>query len=162
MTTGEEMAERIAQAAPGLVATRDAAREAAGQAIFEVQARIRIALAGEPLRGMADLNPSGERWCGARVQGHGRYNHDLFLTPGKRALCVSQAGELVLATLEGRAVVARAAQRTDLRAEDLEPYLRVIDYVATRHSISKERTAAVYARVERLAAAVRRALAAEP
>lgn len=148
-----DMRERIAR----VQLARANARARLIAAVAAMRAALRAALDGEPLRGLPNLNPGGEQWRGLRVHPDARHGHDVFV--GERpALYVDRSGELVVAHRQGAAVAAYPVGEGDLRAEDLEPYLRAVSEALARHALGLERTEAGYARAAALGAQVARIL----
>lgn len=154
-----DVIERVAQASPALTAARARAREASRTAVEEMQERLRDALAGETIRGLVDLNPSGDRWLGARVHGHGHHGVDSYLPPdGRPALCITAKGVLVHAWIEGAHVKTERTATLDIRAEDISQYARTLVIVLTRHLEATSSAAASYGRTAALADAIRKAI----
>lgn len=78
---------------------------------------------------MANLSPSGEAWCGARL---GSVT-DEVLPGGERALCLDRHGRLVSAWAGTEAVYASPRRVDLLDLGEVEAYLRTTDVVLRRH-----------------------------
>lgn len=145
----------VSKLSPGSVSTREELRSLARKAIRSMESSVVKALDSEPLRGLVDLNPSGERFLAAHVQANGRHGVDTFLIPGgKPVLVIGIDGCIVRAFSTGRRVTASPVVDDDLATVDVESVARAYIYVLERHVARSDRTARTRTRTIDLANAI--------
>jgi hypothetical protein len=149
-----------AGASERVMVEREEARDRTVEAIRELEGRVREAILGDTLRGMANLNPA---YGGTPVQGmrvvDAAGDPDAKVRPGRRALILGKDGEfLVFEVMAGGAHQLRKASDGDFLAQDLDAVTHTVRTALERHIRRADRTVENYERLTSLAATLVEAL----
>jgi hypothetical protein len=149
-----ELIQQCGVASADLERDIDQARIAAVQVIRGIEARLVGALAGTHLRGLPNLVSTALaiRFYGARVRAHA----DVLLAD--EALVLSSSGDLQMAWCRDRLLGTRPVRDDELRAEDLEAYVRTLLEVLPLHVRKAAKAGEKFTRIERLASRLGAAL----
>lgn len=125
---------------------RARARDTAITTIRSLEHRVQEALVGDMLRGLSNLNPTGEVYQAARIA-PSRYGIDGYLPEdGRAVMVIDKSGTLVLAEA-GPIVVATPVVDGELMAQDLEHIARAYQVALERHVSRAEKTVKSYSRI---------------
>ena len=166
----EQMFIRASRASEEVMVEREEAKAGAVRAIRDIERRLRECLAGDTLRGLANLHRlrSGVAVRGTSVQygarvvvqlGDGDRKIDAPIDFDSDALVVTKDGEFAVYTVDAMgAFESWPARDDDFTAQDLDAAIATVHRVLERHVERAERTAANYERLRELAGAIRGAL----
>jgi hypothetical protein len=129
---------------------REDAREAAIVAIRGIEARIQEVIAGDSVRGLANLYPAsrpvenGMRVVSQEMQ----HLHDTPVRLGRSALVLDRHGCLsVFDVSSDGAFGSRPVRDDEIQAQDLDAVLHTVGRALARHCERADRTTANYARI---------------
>jgi hypothetical protein len=153
------------KAASRLIARRIQANGDAVRVIRELEKRLCDALGSETLRGLPHLTSGPFPFNGVQIRSQ-RYDRQKFEEPlplsGKPVLVIAKDGHIMWAYRCAESL--NASWRADpvedsyLKAEDLEPFTRAVQFVAENHLARIERTAKSYEKVSDFANTLARAI----
>jgi len=165
-TSIDYLIDRAGRASEGVAEGRESARRTAVAAIRLLERRLRVALRGDPLRGMVNLvYVRGVVQQAARVVGREGAHTGFFevtderidkpIVFGTSAMVLTRDGELARfsVTADG-AFSSRPVRDDELTAQDLDAVVHTARRVLQRHVERADRTAANYARLSEMAGAL--------
>lgn len=154
----EELFAGASWASEEVASRREVARREAVRAIRRLEGSLRQAVAGDTIRGLANLNPvrGAPAQQAARVVGPGAaHKMDAPVAFGTRAIVLAKDGALVVLEVGERGELhARAVRDDELTAQDLDAVVETTRRVLERHVERASRTASNYARISELAGAL--------
>jgi len=155
--TATKLDDLMREAGTASAHVRDArtrARDNVVRSLRLLEGKLRDALGGDTLRGLADLieGVHDDPLYGALVHpANKRFGIDTRLPiDGREALVVYKDGTLVIAKRDGASWEMRPAHDDDLRIEHLENIVAAVQEVLQRHLARTQRTAANYEKAQRL------------
>ena len=152
----DELVEQATAASRMVGAKQANARISAVRVVRALETALKTALNGDVLRGLSNIagDSPGPSFQAARVRTDKGYGLDEFLPKdGREVLCLLKTGDLMMAKRAPvGGVVSRRVRDDELQAQDLEPFVRVVQSALERHITRAARTAADYDRVTALSA----------
>jgi len=141
---------------------REEARRRTASAIRELERCVKSAIAGDTLRGLANLHPVPDEppILGARLVQPGG-NTDAKVQFGRHAVVLGKDGAFLAMDVTERGVVTtKPADDDDFLAQDLDAVMHTVRVTLERHVTRADRTAANYERLTVLAETLTESLAA--